>query len=98
VIVQGCFFHRLFSIPLSEPNFNKELSWIRTLATNNGFPVSLVKIYYNHFKKFVNRNLLVKERDTETRYFSIPYLGPFSLGLVLCFPSPCQLQRSNSAP
>jgi len=82
VAALNSFFHRLFSIPMTQHCFKEELSWIKTVATNNDFPDFLFnKIYYNHFNKFINKNLLITYEPKLSNYYSIPFLGPLSLQL-----------------
>jgi len=78
----NCFFTRLYNIPMSQSNFNNELSWIRTVAINNKFPPSIInKTYFNHFRKFINKNLIVQEDKITSKFFSIPFFGGISLQL-----------------
>jgi hypothetical protein len=73
-------FQRLFSIPLSRDNFEKELRTILQIGQKNGYPIELLRKFYNNKRKKLNLFLcypIPQPRD-ET-YFSIPYMGPISL-------------------
>jgi len=88
VAALNSFFHRLFTIPMSQHYFNIELSWITTVALNNNFPEFLVnKIYFRHFNKFINKNLIIDDRTDDIRFFSMTFLGPISLQLKNLFRS-----------
>lgn len=67
----NCFFHRLFHIPMSEENFNIELSCIATVASRNNFlPLLVHRIHYNDFTKFIKRNLIINESKENKKYFT----------------------------
>ena len=75
------FFHRLFSIPLSELNFEKELNIIRNIALNNGFPLSVIdRLFHRQQRRFITTKLTTLQNPPSDpyRFFSLPYLPPIS--------------------
>ncbi|KAL1487718.1 hypothetical protein ABEB36_015625 [Hypothenemus hampei] len=75
--------HRMFMVPLTKNNFNKEYNTLLQITKNNNFPENLVKkIYHKHKDKheisMITR--LEKQRDKEINktYYSLPYIGPTS--------------------
>jgi hypothetical protein len=79
-------FHRMFNIPLSPENFNKELNFIRATARINGFEEkSLNRIFKKHERKTLLGNVTNLGNalgDEEMKSFiGIPYYGSLTENL-----------------
>lgn len=69
------YIHRLFSIPLSDSNFQSELNIIKQIASNNGYQPNLIDHLLN--KKFYSQALkLVYPLSPKVkRFHTLAYIG-----------------------
>ena len=73
------FIYRLLHIPLSQQNFENELNIIKTIAINNGYPVSMIDQILKHHNKNLVRKLIfnvgnIREANTFV-YKRLPFIG-----------------------
>lgn len=79
-------FYRLFKIPLSRDAFNKELTIIKEIAINNGFPLSSInKIYFKFLNKFKFSYNVIHAKQTLNKYRCVSFFGNISLQLAKFF-------------
>ena len=71
--------HRIFTIPLSETNLNKEIEVIKQIALSNGFDRNLInKLIEKKHYRFVINSIFPKEIKKEDKYISLTYFGNIS--------------------
>ncbi|KAK4884497.1 hypothetical protein RN001_000768 [Aquatica leii] len=71
------FFNRLFTTPLNQNNYNKELDTVFFIALKNNFPVRLIYNLYNKMSLKYNISLvtsLSKINKPNKTYISIPFI------------------------
>ncbi|XP_044752692.1 uncharacterized protein LOC123312368 isoform X1 [Coccinella septempunctata] len=77
-------FHRLFNIPLSPSNFQKELSIIRQIAEGNGYPERAIeRIYRRHMNRQLNKSLT--DGIQQKTYRSLRFFGQISVSIAKLF-------------
>ena len=72
--------YRLFTVPMNDTNFKKELDIIKVIAHRNGYSQQYLKILYNKMnKRITQRNITVLEYNLESKqYFTIPFVHGIS--------------------
>ncbi|KAI5642939.1 reverse transcriptase (RNA-dependent DNA polymerase) domain-containing protein [Phthorimaea operculella] len=105
--------HRLVSVPMTKPNFDKELNTIKHIANNNGYETHVInKILKKKEKSIVSKLLYKNEINTakDNKWARIPFLGNISYKcgrLIQCktpaFYTPvtlkkCLAHKSDSVP
>lgn len=71
--------HRLINIPMNQENYQKELTTIEEIATNNGYTKELIQRRLRNIKK--NKALAkiyTKTKETNMKWNKISYIGPIS--------------------
>src|SRR5437588_11678923 len=77
-------FHRLFSIPLDQTNFNSELCIIKQISTVNEYPSHIInKLFFQHLIKHLNTQLLTTPTDCIYRFHT--FINPISINLKKFF-------------
>lgn len=78
--------HRLFSVPMSPENTKKEINTIKHIATMNGYNSCLIDKIIHRKMNTINiqkhTSLTPIKEHTETKYITIPYVGPLSLKIA----------------
>jgi len=81
--------HRLINTPLSEENYKKELDYIKSVATYNGFKPSLIDNIVRKTKKKKNKNsrttLNAIKTNDETTWTSVTYQKGLSKSISKTF-------------
>ncbi|XP_050510523.1 uncharacterized protein LOC126887180 [Diabrotica virgifera virgifera] len=68
------FIHRLNSIPLSTPEFNKELNIIKQIAVNNGYDPDIIhKLQQKRELKLLQQSAFSSSSTTTPIYASLPF-------------------------
>ena len=72
---------RLFSVPMNDTNFKKELDTIKVIALRNGYSLEYLKNIYNKIsKRITQKHITALKNDLEKRkeYFTFPYVPDLS--------------------
>lgn len=79
--------HRLFHMPLNQTDFFLELNYIKQIAVNNHYPLSLInKLYFKYVSKSINKNLIpTKINEKEKKYFSLSFYDTVSYRIANIF-------------
>ncbi len=76
------FLHRCFSIPMNQSNFERELSIIKHIALNNGYPTTMINNMISEYSwKFSNLPIYkANKSEPENRKFvCLPYVNSTSI-------------------
>ena len=76
--------HRILHIPLSKTNYNSELVKIHSIATNNGYPSSMINRMINKKRRDITLNSIypIPSENSNNKFYKLNYVKGISNKII----------------